>query len=86
MINRLVYEIRLRKVSHKPSIKKGQRWRWDVDPYLTTDPEFPGVETGRSALRKSTLYWGYTRYKWQAMRKIANLMLDNEHRDNYVER
>ena len=84
MMNRLVYEVRLLKVRHKTSIKKGRRWRYDVTYYLTTDPEFPGVETGRQEVHRPV--WGYTRFKWQALKKISDGVTKNVLRETIDER
>lgn len=78
MINRLVYEVRLRDTSKRP-----HRWRWDVTYYKTTDPTYPGVETGREELGNA---WGYARWKWQAVRQISQHMLDNDYKELFEER
>lgn len=79
MINRLTYEVRLMRTnSHRP-----KRWRWDVDYLSTTDPEFPGVETGRSHLGHK---WGYSRFKWIAMRNISKNVIDNPYKKIWTER
>jgi hypothetical protein len=79
MINRLVYEVRLVKTT----AKRESRWRWDVAYLLTTDPEYPGVETGRKSLGSD---WGYEKFKWQAKTKISNHILNNPYKDKYVVR
>jgi hypothetical protein len=77
MTGRLVYEVRLRK-----SKRKNQPWRWDVSYLLTTDPEFPGVETGRSHIGSN---FGYTRFKWQAKKKIADKLISNPYQKVFTE-
>lgn len=83
-MNRLVYEVRLLKVGHKKSDKWRTRWRWDVIYYLTTDPEFPGVETGRQEIHRRS--WGYTRFKWQALKNISDAITKNVLRETIDER
>lgn len=79
MINRLVYEVRLRKTKAGPA---SRRWRWDVNCLITTDPEYPGVETGRRAISGS---WGYTRFRRQAVKNIRTVLLDNQFKKVYEE-
>lgn len=81
MINRLVYEVRLRKCA-PPKAAKGKPWRWDVTYMRTTDPTYPGVETGRESLGS---VWGYERWKWQAVKRITDHMLDNDYKEEFEE-
>lgn len=65
------------------SIRKKEPWRWDVIYNATTDPEYPGVETGRQAIGRQC---GYTRFRFQAVSKIVNNILDNPYKKVYTER
>lgn len=83
MINRLVYEVRLKKTSAQPKAARGKPWRWDVTYYATTDPEYSGVETGRYHLGSE---FGYDRTKRAALRNISRNILDNPYKEEYEER
>ena len=82
MINRLTYEVRLKPLHKNSRSKTHKKWRWDVTYYATTDPEYPGVETGRQHLGNA---WGYERFKFQAKNKIANNILDNPYKSSFEE-
>jgi hypothetical protein len=49
---------------------------------VTTDPEFPGVETGRKEISHD---FGYENFKWQATRKITSRLLNNSFQKDYQE-
>lgn len=84
MINRLVYEVRLKELKKEHRTKNHKRWRWDVIFYLTTDPEFPGVETGRVEVYGPK--WGYERSKRKALNNIADAILNNPLKKDIPER
>lgn len=82
MVGRLVYEVRLIKVSASPAAAGGRKWRWDVTYLKTTDPTTPGVETGREHIG---IAFGYERFRWQAKNKIASKILNNRYKNFLVE-
>lgn len=83
MINRLTYEVRLRKTEEQPRAARGRAWRWDVIYQSTTDPINPGVEDGRWHLGTK---FGYARTKRAALREISRNILDNPYKELYDER
>jgi hypothetical protein len=83
MINRLVYEVRLRELKKSARSRLHKKWRWDVGYYVTTDPEYPGVETGRKHVGGD---FGYERFKWGALNRIQRGLRHNPYKEIYEER